>query len=106
MHQERPQPLAEDNAVGAVQLDPPTRISTLSPGAVDQGTTLTVGVPGYPFWAGGCTGPSAGVWRVGNPEEWKNDLSRYPLYPPKKAAGASRWPFLSGMRQFLPRSST
>jgi hypothetical protein len=46
-----------------------------------------VGVPGYPYWAGFCTGPSAGIWRVSEPEMWKNDQRHYSLYPAVAAGG-------------------
>ncbi|WP_422758964.1 hypothetical protein [Paenarthrobacter sp. C1] len=45
------------------------------------------GIPGYPYWAGSCFGPSGGVWRVGESELWKNDLKHYALYPPVTAGG-------------------
>ncbi|MGN7149280.1 hypothetical protein ACTHQ6_09850 [Arthrobacter sp. SAFR-179] len=45
------------------------------------------GIPGYPYWAGSCFGPSGGVWRVGEPELWNNDLRHYALYPPVTADG-------------------
>lgn len=45
------------------------------------------GVPGYPFWAGSCIGPSAGIWRVGESNTWNGDPSHYPLYPPASPGG-------------------
>ncbi|QOT19328.1 hypothetical protein [Paenarthrobacter sp. YJN-5] len=45
------------------------------------------GVPGYPYWAGHCFGPSEGVWRVSESDQWTNDLKHYPLYPPTLAGG-------------------
>ena len=46
------------------------------------------GVPGYSFWVGTCTGPSGGVWRVGDSNIWANDALHYSLYP---GTGAGRW---------------
>jgi hypothetical protein len=47
------------------------------------------GVPGYPYWAGSCTGGPYGsrslVWRVGDDT---GEAGTYPLYP---AAGAKIW---------------
>lgn len=48
-----------------------------------------VGVPGYPFWAGVCAGPSAGVWRVGEADEWKDDRQHYTLY--RSPAPGGHW---------------
>lgn len=48
------------------------------------------GVPGYPYWTGVCTGPSGGVWRVGEADIWKASSSTYPLYPPTTVDGYHR----------------
>ncbi len=48
------------------------------------------GVPGYPYWTGVCTGPSGGVWRVGEADTWKASPSTRPLYPPTKVGGYHR----------------
>lgn len=45
------------------------------------------GVPDYPYWAGYCVGPSAGVWRVGDSDLWKNDMIHYQLYPATSPGG-------------------
>jgi hypothetical protein len=45
------------------------------------------GVPGYPYWAGYCSGPSAGTWRVGETDRWKNDQEHFALYPAANAGG-------------------
>ncbi|WP_307101497.1 hypothetical protein [Arthrobacter globiformis] len=45
------------------------------------------GVPGYPYWSGICFGPSAGIWRVGEADQWKDDLQHYQLYPALSEGG-------------------
>lgn len=72
----------EGSSIVTVELSDGT-VCVRSTGAGPQG------VPGYPYWAGSCSGPSAGIWRVGAPEEWANNLSYYPLYAPESTGG--RW---------------
>ena len=72
--------------------------SFINPGTPDQSSPVSIvltdgtvcsrstgagpkGVPGYPYWAGYCVGPNSGVWRVGEADQWKNDLVHYTLYP-------------------------
>lgn len=48
-----------------------------------------VGVPGYPYWAGYCSGPSAGTWRVGEADQSTNNPEHFALYPAVNAG--SHW---------------
>lgn len=74
---------------GAPDQAPPVRIQ-LADGTVCARSTGAgpQGVPGYPYWAGFCVGPSAGVWRVDDSHRWNNDMVHYTLFPGKTAG---RW---------------
>ncbi|MFB9714241.1 hypothetical protein [Arthrobacter methylotrophus] len=67
---------------GAPEQSSPVRVE-LTDGTICARSTGAgpQGVPGYPYWAGACFGPSAGVWRVGEPDQWKDDQAHYQLYP-------------------------